>query len=197
VFTTSPTIIVSPRSGCASRSTIASPVLTPQAHLQVELAIGLVHLPQHVADRHRRSNGPLGVVAVRERSPEDPEDGVAHEFLDPTAVAFDLGPHPLVVRRQERAHVLGVELLGARREADDVDEEDADDAALLTVRLGRKSRPAPEAEARDVRILLTTRSADRHADSLWNRWTESSSRSRTRPTRGSRSPSRICSTPPD
>jgi len=81
---------------------------------------------------------------VRERSPEDAEDGVADELLDPAAVALDLAAHALVVRREERAYVLGIELLGAGREADDVDEEDADDAALFAVGLGRESRAATE-----------------------------------------------------
>jgi hypothetical protein len=36
-----------------------------------------------------------------------------------------------VVRRKQRAHVLGVELLGPRREADQVGEEHGHDLALL------------------------------------------------------------------
>jgi hypothetical protein len=77
---------------------------------------------------------------VRERSPEDAEDGVADKLLDPAAVALDLGANAPVVQRQERAHVLGIELLGAGGEADDVDEEDADDADSLDYKLRRSTR---------------------------------------------------------
>ena len=107
-----------------------------------------------------------------------PEHGVADELLDPAAVPLDLRTNPLVVRRQERPYVLGVELLGAGREADDVDEEDADDPPLLPVRARRQRGTAVQAEARNLRVLLTAGGANRHADSLWNRPTASFSHGR-------------------
>jgi hypothetical protein len=47
-----------------------------------------------------------------------------------------------------------------------VDEEDADETPLLSMRLRREGGATVQAEARDVRVLLTTCSANRHADSL-------------------------------
>ena len=57
-----------------------------------------------------------------------------------------------------------IELLGARREADEVDEDDADDPPLLPVRrfLGQGG-PAREAEARDFRVVLAAGKARRHS----------------------------------
>ena len=72
-----------------------------------------------------------------------------------------------VVRRQQRAHVLGVEPLGARREADEVGEEDGDDLALLPRRLGGlESGAAGEAEPRAFRVLLAAVRTGGHAGSL-------------------------------
>ena len=73
-----------------------------EASLEVELLVGVVHQLELVADRERGANGPLGVVAVRDRRAEDAEHRVADELLDPAAVPLDLRPNPLVVRRQER-----------------------------------------------------------------------------------------------
>ena len=67
---------------------------------------------------------------MRDRRAEDRDHRVADELLDGAAPALELGAQPLVVRAQERVDVLGVELLGARREADQVGEEDGDDLAL-------------------------------------------------------------------
>ena len=86
-----------------------------EARLQVELLVGVVHLLQLVADRQRAPHGALGVVAVRDRRPEDAEHGVADELLDPAAVPLDLRPHLLEVRREEGAHVLRIELLRRER----------------------------------------------------------------------------------
>jgi len=71
---------------------------------------------------------------VGSRRAEDGHHGIADELLHDAAEGLQLVAHRPVVRREDRAHVLRVELLGARREADEVDEDDADDPPLLAVR---------------------------------------------------------------
>jgi hypothetical protein len=61
--------------------------------------------------------------------------------------------------------VFGVELLRARGEADEVDEDDGDDAALVARLDGHslEGLAAREAEPREPRVLLTAVAADDHA----------------------------------
>ena len=68
--------------------------------------------------------------------------------------------------RSSAAHVLRIQLLGARREADEVGEEDRDDLALLAHGwlLGRERCPARVAETRAVRILLAAHGALSHGE---------------------------------
>lgn len=101
---------------------------------------------------------------MRDRRAEDAHDRVADELLDEASERLDLAAYALVVRREDRVHVLRVELLGPRGEPDKVDEDDADDAPLLLrdrLFSGERIR-AGEAESRDVGILLTTGRADGH-----------------------------------
>ena len=123
MLTTSPAAIPSPASGRASTVTSASPVLTPIAHLDA-----LVRRP--VEDRERRADGALRVVLVRDGRAEDRHHRVADELLDGAAVALELLAHVRVVAAELGRDVLGVELLGPRREADQVGEQDGDDLAL-------------------------------------------------------------------
>ena len=143
------------------------------AHLQVVL------LAHPVADRKGRAHRALGVVLVRDRCAEQRHYGVADELLDGAAHLLELGAQPLPVGREHRADVLGIELLGARREPDQVCEEHGDDFPLLAALLrGGERRPAREAEARDVRIVLPADPAARHGASLGRRYAV------TRPTSG-------------
>ncbi len=65
------------------------------------------------------------------------------------------------------ADVLGVGAVGAIREADEIDEEDGDDLALLTPGRGLDQRGAAgETEARALGVLLATRGTDLHAPDL-------------------------------
>jgi hypothetical protein len=68
---------------------------------------------------------------VCDGSAEDAEDGVADELVDDSPMSLERLANVLVVPRQECSHVLGVELLGALREADEIREEDRDHSALL------------------------------------------------------------------
>src|SRR5262249_32747525 len=108
-----------------------------------------------VADRERRTHGPLRIVLVRQRRSEQGQHRVARELLHRAPEALELGANALVVRPQQSIHVLGIERFGARREADEVAEEDRDDLALAlwtgahapecttTSGVRRRSRAAP------------------------------------------------------
>jgi hypothetical protein len=72
---------------------------------------------------------------VRHRCAEERDDGIADELLDRAAVALELVPEAGVIRREQCPDVLGIELLGARGEPDEIGEENGEDLALLP--LGR------------------------------------------------------------
>ncbi len=164
VLTTSPATMASPSAGRAESVTTASPVFTAPRMRQLELGLLGVERRHRVADGQRRAHGPLGIVAVGRRRAEDRHHGVADELLHDAAEGLELVAHRPVVRRQDRAHVFRVELLRARREADEVDEDDADDPALFALRrlLGQRS-PARETEACDLGVVLAARTARGHA----------------------------------
>ena len=125
-----------------------------------------VEVVDRVANGERRANGALRVVLVGGRSAEHGHDRVADELLDGAAVPLDLVAQARVVGRQRRAHVLGVEPLGAAREADEVGEEDGDDLPLLPRGLGGERRPAAAAEAEALGILLSALGADDHGHTV-------------------------------
>ena len=81
-----------------------------------------------VDEVERGADGALGVVLVRGRRAPDRHDRVADELLDRAAVAVDHLARQVEVARQGLADVLGVALLGERREADEVGEQDGDQA---------------------------------------------------------------------
>ena len=91
----------------------------------------LVLLVRPVADRKRRAEGALRVVLMRDGRAEERHHRVADELLDGAAEPLELTAQVRVVGPEQRADVLGIELLGAGREADEVGEEDGHDLALL------------------------------------------------------------------
>ena len=91
-------------------------------------------LRDRVADGQGGEHGAGGIVLVRHRCAEDRDDRIADELLHRPAEALDLLPHARVVGRLEPADVLGIEPLGAAREADEIDEDDGDDLPLLRAR---------------------------------------------------------------
>src|SRR6185436_9707058 len=101
-------------------------------YFELERRIRLVELDDRLADRDRRANRSLGIVFVRHRCAEERDDGIADELLDRAAMALELVPEAGVIRREQCPDVLGIELLGARGEADEIGEENGDDLALLT-----------------------------------------------------------------
>ncbi len=129
----------------------------------------LVPLLRHpVADRERRAHRALGVVLVRGRSAEERHHRVADELLDGAAEALELPAQVRVVRGEQAADVLGIELLGAGGEADEIGEEHRHDLALLARGRGRslQRRAARVAEPRGVRVLGRAARADDHALSV-------------------------------
>ena len=87
-------------------------------------------LDREVADGERGTHRALWIVLVRDRRAEERHHGVTDELLDRPAVPLELCADTCVVRTQDRVDVLGVDRLGARREADEVAEDDRDDLAL-------------------------------------------------------------------
>jgi hypothetical protein len=106
----------------------------------------------------------LCVVLVRRGRSEQGHDGVADELLHRAPAAFELPPEARVVGGEERLHVLGIELLRAGREADEVREQDGDDLALLQAGLFPlgKRRSAGAAEAESGRVVLAAGRTGRH-----------------------------------
>ncbi len=146
------------RCGHRERSS-ASPVLTATRNWS---SLPLLRNP--VADRERRTDRALGVVLVRGRSPEERHHRVADELLDSAAEALELLAQMRVVRSEQSADVLGVELLGAGGEADEIGEEHRHDLALLAHRRRRslERRAAGVTEPGGVGILGRAAWADDH-----------------------------------
>ena len=138
VLTTSPEAIPSPAPRPERDERLAGRDPDP------DLEVGFLERP--LADRQRRAHRALRVVLVSYGSAEERHDRVADELLDRAAEALEVPAHPLEERREQRAHVLRVEALGARRRADEVAEEHGDDLPLLAGRLaGQPAAPhAPQ-----------------------------------------------------
>ena len=130
----------SPSSGRAPSETSAWPGVDADAELELGL---LVEDP--VTDRERGAYGALCVVLVRDRRAEDRHHRVADELLHRAAEALELVPQAGVVRAEQRAHLLRIHLLGARREAHEIGEEDGDDLALFEPRPPRPPAAPPQA----------------------------------------------------
>ena len=123
-------------------------------------------------DRKTGAHRPLGVVLVGDGCAEERDNGVADELLDRAPVALEHLAKLRVVRLEQRQHVLGVEVLGAARRADDVHENSRHRPPLL-VPHGRRGvdshhrRATAHAELRDGGILGAALGADRHWLSVW------------------------------
>ena len=77
-----------------------------------------------------RADPALGVVIANARRAEDRHRRVAHELLQNAAVPLDRLAHGIEVRILDQRHVLGVQALRERGEADEVGEENGHDAPL-------------------------------------------------------------------
>ncbi len=83
----------------------------------------------------------LGIILERHRCAPHGHHGVADELLDRPAVALDQRPATLEVPRQHLAYVVGIAMLRDRREANQVGEQDRDQATLRGVRRRRVVEP--------------------------------------------------------
>ena len=92
--------------------------------------LDVVLVDRPVAYRKAGADCALGVVLVCDRGAEKGHHRVADELLHGPAVAFELRAEALVVRGEQRLHVLGVELVGTLGEADEVAEDHRDDLSL-------------------------------------------------------------------
>ena len=84
-----------------------------------------------VDDAQAGTHGALGVVLVHNRHAEDRDHGVADELLDRAAVGLHRRAGDGVVAGQKAVDELGVVALAEGCEADEVAEEDGDDAPLF------------------------------------------------------------------
>ena len=110
--------------------TAASPVSTPARAAKLGRP-DLVAERRHGGDQVERcAHGPLGVVLGRRRRAPDRHHRVADELLDRAAVELDQSSARVEVAGEELARVLGIALLGGGGEADEVGEENRDEAAL-------------------------------------------------------------------
>ena len=130
VFITSPATIDSPASGRASSGDERFSRRDAYRHVEIECC------PARSGPRSCRAPRAPPGRRVRDRPrgcrrAVHGDHGVADELLDCPAVALEVPPQRLVVATQQRPDVLGVELLGARRGADEVDEDCGDDLPLF------------------------------------------------------------------
>ena len=95
--------------------------------------------PHHLVEAQRGPDGPLGVVLVGDGRPEQGDDGVAHDLVDPAAERRDLRGQPFEAPVDQVLDPLRVELLRQGGEPDQVGEEDGDDPTLV---LGTTERVA-------------------------------------------------------
>ena len=105
--------------------TAASPVITPARAWMGGPSACTASTSSRPARTARSASSSWAVGSA-----PDGHDGVADELLDRAAVAADHVRGKLEVARQRVAHVLGVALLGERREADEVGEEDGHQPTL-------------------------------------------------------------------
>ena len=98
-----------------------------------------------VADRERRTDRALGVVLVDERRAEESDDGVADELLHRASELLELVRGRAASTREQRPGVFRIEPLGALGVADEIDEDDADDLALVARFAEDGSSRAPQA----------------------------------------------------
>ena len=105
---------------------------------------------------------------MRGRGTEERHHRVTDELLHRAAEALEFVAQAFVVRAKDCLHVLRVEPLRLRSEADEVGEEDGDDFALGARRRRRvdELRPAFRAELRVRLVLVATVGTDGHERSV-------------------------------
>ena len=129
-----------------------------------ELQAGLlaVRLLDVVEDLQAGADRALRVVLVPHRGAEHAEHGIADELVHDPAEVLDRAFQQRVVHAEHRLDVLGVGLVRALREPDQVAEQDRDDLAFLAGGHAFERRPAVQTEAGPLRILRAASGADDH-----------------------------------
>jgi hypothetical protein len=145
--------------------TNTSPVLMPDPHLEQVVEIGLVDVPgEHLM--HPQCRAPHVRHRPRgHRCAEQGEDAVAQELVDAAAERGDHLDQALEHAVDEPLHLLGVEVLGEGGEADDIAEQDGDDASFLGLTC-RDGVAAGGAEARSRGQGRCARGAEHHSRSV-------------------------------
>ena len=117
VFTTSPDAIPWPASGLASSDTSASPVVIPIRTSSSPCSSAQSRMAS-AARTARSASSSCATGAPNRAMTASPMN-----FSTVPPKRFELGAEPLVVRPENRLHVLGIERLRARGESDEVGEE--------------------------------------------------------------------------
>jgi hypothetical protein len=136
----------------------------PGSHGEVEARMLLVQLLDRIEHPEAGPHGALGVVAMRDWGAEHSHDRVAEELLHDAAERFDFGLHPGVIGHEHGPNVLGVGLVRARGEVDQVDEQHRDDLALFDRRLDGQGRATGRTVSAPLGILLPTSPALGHEE---------------------------------
>ena len=105
-----------------------------RVHAHPHLDVGAQALAQareRALHLERAANGALGIVLVGHWRPEDRDDLVADDLVDPTSVRHDVAGHRLEAGVDETLHVLGVGRFGQGGEADEVPEEEGGDPPFV------------------------------------------------------------------
>ncbi len=118
---------------------------------------GCSSLLDGLLDAERSADGSLGVVLVADRRPEHAEDGVPDELVQRAAEGLDLPHDPPVEGPKRRLDVLGVGVIRAGREPDEVADQHGHALALGLAPLGRIGQrgSARHAEPRPVGVPPT------------------------------------------
>jgi hypothetical protein len=130
--------------------------------------VGLVQLVDGVQHAEGGVQRPLRVVLMCGRGAEHRHDGVADELVQGAAEPLDLGPQAQVVGTQHRADVLGVGVVGAGGEPDQVAEQHRDDLAFFTGPPALDGQPATAgpAEPGPLQRGVAAMRTSRHGQSL-------------------------------
>jgi hypothetical protein len=120
------------------------------------------------------ADGALGIVLAGDRSAPDGHDRVTDELLDGPAVAGHHLGGEIEIARERVAHVLHVAPLGEGGEADQIGEEDADEATFGDGGRGGVSWPSHPCQrgralATEFRRGRVGRAAVRAASRKWRR----------------------------
>ena len=94
-------------------------------------------LPGRLQDGQPAADGPFRVVLVGRGGAEHGHHPVADELVQGAPEPLDLPAEPGMVGAEQRPDVLGVGLVGAGGEADQITEEHRDNLALLGRRVAR------------------------------------------------------------